>query len=134
MDTVGTGLVTYENFINVLSKTDAKELKEEAADSFAWEENILDMIKTYAQSNKMSPDELFKALDCDFDGIISIDDLRSFLSKNLDQKEIKETKIERLYKLLDQNKSGKVQIADIKKLVSALSSEEKFSWKKNAIQ
>ena len=47
-------------------------------------------------------------IDADFDGFVSLDDLRKFLINVLEIKDIIETKLERLHKLLDYSKTGKV--------------------------
>jgi Ca2+-binding EF-hand superfamily protein len=47
-------------------------------------------------------------MDFDFDGFISIEDLKTFLVQVLEIREIVETKLERLFKLLDYSKSGKI--------------------------
>lgn len=56
-------------------------------------------------------------MDFDFDGFISIEDLKIFLSRVLEIREILDTKLERLFKLIDHSKSGKIQIEDIRRLI-----------------
>lgn len=58
----------------------------------------------------MNAEEAFKCFDKDFDGFISQDDLKKGLLNNLvvPEHEIKDTKIERLYRLLDSFKTGKI--------------------------
>ena len=79
-------------------------------DSFTNEEKILDKIRKTANSSE----ELFKLMDKDFDGVISKPDLQIYL---LEEHEISDANIDRLYKLIDQSKTGSINLADIKALL-----------------
>ena len=53
-------------------------------------------------------------MDKDFDGVISKPDLQIYL---LEEHEISDANIDRLYKLIDQSKTGSINLADIKALL-----------------
>ena len=58
-------------------------------------------------------------MDSNFDGFICRQDLKTFLIKvlKIDPKKINDTKIDRLFKLMDTFKRGSIKIEDIKKLI-----------------
>jgi Ca2+-binding EF-hand superfamily protein len=59
--------------------------------------------------------EAFKIIDADFDGIISIPDLKKFIIEVLkyeSEASFQNTKLERLYRIIDQSKSGKIFQSD----------------------
>jgi Ca2+-binding EF-hand superfamily protein len=64
-------------------------------------------------------DEAFRLADFDFDGFLSQSDIRLFLIKFLgvNEKEILSAKLERLFKLLDTLKRGKIQKTDLQKIL-----------------
>jgi Ca2+-binding EF-hand superfamily protein len=79
---------------------------------------ILKRIRDFALiESKIDVGQLFKIMDDDFDGSISLMDLRNFIVNILEEKEVQETRLERVHKLLDQNKSGSVQLSDIRSLL-----------------
>lgn len=48
---------------------------------------ILERIRVYSKKKGLSIENLFKIMDYDYDGIISIDDLRRFVQKDLEENE-----------------------------------------------
>jgi hypothetical protein len=82
----------------------------------------------------LNAEEAFKCFDKDFDGFISSDDLKKGLINNLNVplNQIVESKMERLYRLLDTFKTGKIQLSDFQRL--AKNNTDSFDWKKSAIQ
>lgn len=65
-------------------------------------------------------EEAFKCFDKDFDGYISKDDLKWALVNILEVKaeQIYPTKVDRLYRLMDFYKTGKIQPSDFQRIVS----------------
>ena len=65
-------------------------------------------------------EEAFKIIDKDFDGLISKDDLHRFLVDVLkyEENDLNQTKLVRLFKLMDQYKRGNIQFLDFKRLVT----------------
>ncbi len=56
--------------------------------------------------------DAFRIIDKDFDGIISKEDLRYFLSENLQIKDMSSSGIDRLFKLLDKFKKKSINVQD----------------------
>lgn len=68
----------------------------------------------------MNKEDAFRIVDIDFDGNISKEDLRTFLLDvlKLENNEVNDPRIDRLFKLLDQFKRGYVQSDDFKRVFS----------------
>lgn len=85
---MGIGLLTYEAFLETVQKTSATLVVEKKVKgSFDWEEKILTEMKQLATSQSLSFEDLFKIMDKDFDGQISVLDLKAFLKDDLQVKE-----------------------------------------------
>jgi Ca2+-binding EF-hand superfamily protein len=48
-------------------------------DNFDWQEGIITKIKEWVTVQKMGSEEAFKSFDHDFDGLISMNDMRTSL-------------------------------------------------------
>lgn len=83
-------------------------------DNFDWELSMVQKVKDWIQTKSLNAEEAFKCFDRDFDGFISVSDLRQGLLTNLSipEYQITDTKLERLYRLLDTFKTGKIQLTD----------------------
>ncbi len=123
MDTMGVGLISLEQFREFINLSNVK-LRDESLtlpaviDSFDWEQSIIKQISDWIKDKNYTVSEAFKILDQDFDGQISLQDLRIFLSQVLKVKdsEIISTKLERLFKILDITKSGKIFQSDFESM------------------
>jgi len=115
MDVNSIGMVDYESFLEIMQVTSVSKLKVGANDTFNWEEQVIEKLRNYITSNKISVEEAFKTFDKDFDGRINKSDLKWTLINVLkyDAETIQATKLERLFKLLDFYKSGFIQLSDI---------------------
>ena len=49
--------------------------KSKASDTFKWEEDVIEKLREYIISNRLTVEEAFKTFDKDFDGKISKEDL-----------------------------------------------------------
>ena len=118
MDKNNIGLITYEQFLDVLrlQKID----KQTVQDNFDWETDIIHKIKNWIVKQRITVEEAFKCFDNDFDGHISKDDLRNSLVELLEvsPSSILPTKLDRLFRLLDFFKTGKIQVSDFQRLLS----------------
>jgi len=121
IDTENIGIISYQDFINVLKRSVVDKPVDVTEDSFDWQVEILNMIKGYATEKGLSADDTFRIMDSDFDGFISQGDLLRFLREvlNLTQEEATEPRITRLFKLLDFYKRGCIQLNDIKMLLNS---------------
>lgn len=59
-------------------------------------------------------------MDSDFDGLISKRDLEKFVLEvvKVQDKEVTQSRLSRLFKLLDQFKRGQLQLIDVERLLS----------------
>jgi Ca2+-binding EF-hand superfamily protein len=152
MDTNGIGMVDYDSFLETLRITIVSKPKARVSDNFDWEEDVIEQLRQYIRSASITPEEAFKAFDHDFDGIVSKSDLKWVLVEilKIEPAEIQPTKLERLFRLLDFYKTGKIQLSDIVRLTdnanpyksySASFASSKFAaqshtfnWRQNALQ
>lgn len=74
------------------------------------------MIKRWISKEQISVENAFQAFDRDFDGMMSKEDLRQSLISilRLEDREIPSSKLDRLYKLMDNYKRNCVYLADFK--------------------
>ena len=100
-------------------------------DSWEWEHDILSKIQSWATTQKLSIESVFRAFDRDFDGILSKSDLRDSLQSILKITDLTPAKIDRLYKLLDAFKRDSVQLADFKVIFEE---NRRPDWKSSAKQ
>ena len=91
--------------------------------------------------NNINSDDLFRIIDKNFDENITQQNLKDFLQMSIKvkQSEMKDTQIERLYKLWDINKKGLINRQEFKKIYRSLMDEkvsikEQFDWLKCAKQ
>jgi len=112
MDKNNTGLISYEQFLEVLRQENLEPKKVE--DSFDWEQDVIERIKLWIKDQRLTVPEAFKCFDKDFDGLISKQDLRESLTDILEisPASILQTKLDRLFRLMDFFKTGLVQVSD----------------------
>lgn len=80
-------------------------------DNFDWEAETLEKLRTWVKDkSNRAPDDAFKRFDKDFDGFVSKEDLRTGLINNLNVPayQITDTRLDRLYRLLDTFKTGRL--------------------------
>ena len=67
----------------------------------------------------MNLEDAFRIADADFDGFISKKDLTSFLKDaiKIQADEVTSARVDRLFKLMDIFKRGKIQLTDFKRLI-----------------
>jgi len=111
MDKNEIGLVDYPNFLEVINLSSTNKLKKGVFnDNFDWENDIIEQIKTWVITERITVEEAFKSFDKDFDGHVSKQDLRWSLCNILKVKEeeIFPTKLDRLFRLMDFYKTGQI--------------------------
>jgi len=121
MDTLNMGLISFQQFKDVLTQNAFSEPQQAPiADSFNWEQQQLKSILGWIQEKNFSLSQAFKVIDHDFDRSISVEDLRKFLVEKLkvDLSEIQNFKLERLHKIMDTSKTGKIFLSDFEQLFS----------------
>ena len=121
MDKKKIGLVDYESFLNIIQASSVKQVaKNNYTDSFDWENSIIDQIKSWVVRERITIEEAFKCFDKDFDGFILKDDLKWALTTILKVKdeEIHQTRLDRLFRLMDFYKTNKIQLSDFQRLLN----------------
>jgi len=121
MDKNKIGLVDYPNFLEVIQISSAYKLKKgDMSDNFDWENGIIDKIKMWIMTERITVEEAFKCFDRDFDGFVKKDDLKNSIISILKVKEeeILPTRIDRLFRLLDFYKTGSIQPSDFSRLMN----------------
>lgn len=69
--------------------------------------------------HRLSLSEAFKLIDSDFDGALSPQDLNGFLQNSLKvDVNLYQSNLQRLFKLFDASKSGKIHIFDFEGLLA----------------
>lgn len=118
MDKHDTGLISYEQFLEVLRLEQIERAAIE--DSFDWESGVINKIRQWVKQQGLTVEEAFKCFDKDFDGFISKGDLRDSIVEilGLDASTIQPTKLDRLFRLMDFFKSGLVQVSDFQRLMA----------------
>lgn len=120
MDKNKIGLVDYSNFLEVIQITSANKLKKgDFSDNFDWENGIIEKIRMWILTERITVDEAFKCFDRDFDGYVKKDDLKWGLINimKIKDEDIFETKIDRLFRLMDFYKTGQIQPSDFQRLM-----------------
>ena len=113
-------MVDYPNFLDFIQINGPSSIsKKQTSDNFDWEEGMIEQIKQWIISHRISSEEAFKVFDHDFDGVINKEDLKWALIHLLQLKpeSIFPTKLDRLFNLLDFYKTGSIQPSDINRLV-----------------
>ncbi len=108
MDKQGIGLIDYPKFLAVLKNTEIEAIKHK--DNWGWENDVIGMIKDWIRRESIPVDDAFRTFDRDFDGIVSKNDLRYGLVTvlRIEEKEVIDLRIDRLYKLLDTYKRNSI--------------------------
>ena len=151
MDLHSTGLLPFVGFVTVIEegKAAAKTVSGRI-DGFEWEADIIQKMKEWVQNRGLNVEDAFKNFDADFDGFIGKEDLRGVLVDllKIPEEQIHKSRIDRLFRLLDQYKTNTIQLGDFRRLLEGegLSMESTvnktkmfnptntFDWKVNAIQ
>ncbi|CDW87512.1 ef hand family protein [Stylonychia lemnae] len=125
MDHLKTGLISSEQFCDLFNKSITvlrDPIQTHIADTFDWEQTVIKEIKQWIVEKNYSSTEAFKIIDQDFDGNISIEDLKGFLLQvmKLENEDIQNTKLNRLYKILDISKTDKIFPSDFEGVYSSI--------------
>jgi Ca2+-binding EF-hand superfamily protein len=118
LDKLKIGLFSYEQFKKLMNTSDGVGLRLydkdiPLDDTFEWEQSAIRMILDWIIDKRLSLSEAFKLMDINFDGVVLLSDLQSFLQKtfNIDLNRYR-LKIERVFKILDHSKSGSIFLVD----------------------
>lgn len=130
MDRAGLSMIDYKVFLELLEGGNASAIRHE---KFDWVTACIQSIRDWFGKSGLLPTDAFKVVDRDFDGYITDRDLVAFLSDTLKYqlKELTHVRIQKLFKVLDTFKRGKVDLVDFTKL---LNSPDTDNWIANARQ
>ena len=122
MDRLNIGLVSYADFKKVIN-ADAVGLRlignAKVEDTFDWEQSMIRTVLEWILTNRLSLSEAFKLMDRDFDGVLTLSDLSKFLQETLGvDPETHKLKVQRLFRVLDLGKTGKVYMVDFENMFS----------------
>ena len=131
MDKNSIDLVSYDQFLDVLKTQNFN--RSTVRDNFDWEQQTIAQIKQWIAGQSLTAEEAFKLFDKDFDGKVSKSDLKTAILNNIQvpSYQITETKLDRLFKLLDTFKSGHVSLPDFQRVTKSHGTP---NWKAGAIQ
>lgn len=81
---------------------------------------MIEHIKQWIIASRITVEEAFKCFDRDFDGFILKDDLKWALITilKIKEEEIQNTKLDRLFRLMDFYKTNKIQLSDFQRILS----------------
>lgn len=94
-------------------------MKEVTEDNWSWQIFTINKIREWYKSEGIALYDAFRLVDKDFDGFINKNDLKNFLSEVLhyQETELTPTRLDRLFKMIDQFKRGCVQFLDFKRVI-----------------
>jgi hypothetical protein len=113
MDENKIGMVDFEKFNRILRVEAPSQIPgpgDIVEDSFAWQENIANLIRGYVRGSKLTPLEAFRSFDQDFDGLISKEDMAISIQKFLKVRpeEILNSRMDRLFRILSFYKTEQI--------------------------
>lgn len=110
MDKNEIGLVDYPSFLEVINLSTAYKLQKQNDDNFDWENGVIEKTQAWIKQDSITIEEAFKSFDKDFDGFINKNDLKWALVNilKIKEEEILPTKVDRLFRLIDFYKTGKI--------------------------
>ncbi|KAL4439089.1 hypothetical protein ABPG74_008864 [Tetrahymena malaccensis] len=132
MDSQKIGMIDFKNFEKVLEmsiielqqkkdeNTEPNLDKENSDNDWTWTKQTIDQMKDWFKTEKLTLEDAFRVFDKDFDGVISKNDLRSFLEDVLKcpKEDLTNARLNRVFKLMDEHKRGQIQMSDLKKIIS----------------
>ena len=119
LDFYHNGLVDSETFMKRIK--DFKSGNILVQNNNKIEITILEKFKEFIlKNNKLSDNEIFQVIDKDCDGLINIDDLKSFIINNLCISEIEfnKSKLERVMMTLSLSKNSQIGLNDIREFIN----------------
>lgn len=151
MDRLHIGMVDLSNFLKAMNKSSVSKEQPITEDNFNWEMDIIVRIRDWFAQQRFTVEDAFRTLDKNFQGQIFEKDIRTFLIEQIKLKEedITDGKINRLFKLMDQYKRGRITCEDFRRFLcedfvvgrnqtimgdQIIDNFSSFDWKLNAKQ
>lgn len=119
MDKQRIGLVDLNTFLKYVGKSIVQKMAPVEEDDFDWELEILFKIRNWVNRENLTVEDAFRTFDKDYDGEISKADIHTYLLDilKIEHKEITQAKVNRIFKLMDQFKRGKITLVDFKRFI-----------------
>jgi hypothetical protein len=121
MDRLKIGMFGYNEFKKVINADEVDlrliDLERAVEDSFDWEQGMIRRILDWILNQRLSLAEAFKLMDANFDGVMTLSDLTSFLRDTfgVDTNSFR-VKLERLFRILDLGKTGSIYMVDFENM------------------
>ena len=150
------GMIDYKTFLKTLRYATAigeidLQADKDKEDEWKWSQEQLLALRRWFEREQLSIEDAFRVLDHDFDGFIKNNDIDYFLRHVLQvpEKEISPSKINRIFKLMDEFKRGQIQLVDLRRILTENSHQNEnftvsggrfqshrnsFDWRLNATQ
>ena len=127
---------SFTNKLRLLHDKNAKNNVIEKRGEYILEDLILNKFYFWYRLNKdiYTEEEIFSMIDKDNDGIISSDDLKSFLLRifNVSQNELNDSKIENLIHVISLNKeNSNISLVDFQNLIDSFNKNDIHKYKEN---
>ena len=127
---------SFTNKLRLLHDKDAKNNVLEKRGEFILEDLILNKVYFWYRLNKdiYTEEEIFSMIDKDNDGIISSDDLKSFLLRifNASPNELNDSKIANLIHVISLNKeNNNISLVDFQNLIDSFNKNDIHKYKEN---
>lgn len=109
------GMVDMDTFMKLFKEFTNREVI--VQNNWDIENFIMDLLKKYIRDNKnLTDNEIFMAIDADYDGNISLDDFRKFVLEKLkvSESDINKFKLERVLQQISLTKDTNLTMFDIK--------------------
>ena len=127
LDFYHNGLVDYETFMKRMQDFSSGDILVQNNNKI--EIKILEKFKEFIiKNNKLSDNEIFQVIDKDCDGLININDLKSFIINNLFISEIEFNKsiLERVMMSLSLSKNFQIGLNDIREFINICNENKDF--------
>ena len=127
LDFYHNGLVDCETFMKRMKDFKSGDILVQNNNKI--EIKILEQLREFIiKNNKMSDNEIFEVIDKDCDGLISIDDLKSFIINDLFISEIEfnKAKLERVMMTLSLSKNTQIGLNDIREFINLCNKNKDF--------
>ena len=113
------GIIDMKTFLRYISKSIVQKMQPVTEDDWDWELEILFKIRNWCHRENLTVEDAFRTFDKDYDGEISKGDIKTFMLDilKIEEKVVTEGKLNRLFKLMDQFKRGKITLMDFKRFL-----------------
>lgn len=119
MDQEHIGMVDLSHFLKAMNMSEGIKEPAVTPDNFNWQMDAVIKIREWFAKQRITVEDAFRTLDKNFQGQIYEKDIARFLVEQIKIKEedITQGKINRLFKLMDQYKRGRITCGDFRRFL-----------------